>query len=86
MGQCERESLGHGRVREQHLVDLARGDLLASTVDDLFQAACDPEVAVLVHHSLVSGTEPTLRVSRGVGLRVVLIPCQDILAADGHLA
>src|SRR3546814_13004954 len=77
----------------QHLVDLARGDLLAAAVDDLLDAAGDPDVAVGVHGPLVAGAEPadaaTVGIGGeavGVGLLVVLVAGGDVGAADDDLA
>ena len=57
---AEGDRLGNLRVREQHLVDLARRDLLAAAIDHLLQAAGQREIAVLVEHSLVAGPEPPI--------------------------
>ena len=67
------ERLPHGRVVHQHVVHLARRDLLAAAIDDLLQPPGDGEIAVLVEHALVAGAEPAIGEGFGIGLGVVLV-------------
>ena len=48
---AEAHRFGHRRMREQHLVDLARRDLLAAAVDQLLEAADERQIAVRVEDS-----------------------------------
>ena len=70
----------------QRLVDLARRNLFAAAIDDLLEAAGEPEIAVLVEDALVAGAEPAVAESFGVGLGVVLVASRDVGAADDDLA
>ena len=72
---------------EQHLVDLARRDLLAAAVDHLLEAPDQRQVAVRVEDALIAGAEPAaLEERRGVGLGVVLVAGDDVGAPDADLA
>ena len=57
---AEGDRLGHLGMREQHLVDLARRDLLAAAIDHLLQASGQREIAVLVEDALIAGPEPAI--------------------------
>src|SRR5439155_17284979 len=63
----EGHGLGDRWVLEKDLVDFARTDLFTATVDDLFQAARQPEIAVAVLDALVAGAEPAF--GEGAGVR-----------------
>ena len=56
----ETHGLAHGGMREQDLVDLARRDLLAAAVDQLLQAARQPQIAVVVEATLIAGAKPAV--------------------------
>ena len=60
-------------MREQHLVDLARRDLLAAAVDQLLEAPDQRQIAVGVEKALVAGAEPAVGERRGVGFGIVLV-------------
>ena len=70
VGHGEGHGLMDAGVVHQHLVHLRRRDLLASAVDELLQAARDPQVSLPVQDPLITGTEPAVveRVGVGVGL------------------
>src|SRR6202451_2962026 len=63
-------------MRDEHVLDLGRGDVLAAADDRVVGAAGDEQVAVGVEPALVPGVEPALVVEHGPG--------SEVLA--GHLA
>src|SRR5215210_978950 len=75
------------RVLVQHLLDLARVDVVAATDDQVLLAVDDEEVAVLVHLGHVARAEPAL-LRDGLLVRVVTVPValHDVVAADHDLA
>ena len=73
MGDGEGDNLGDGWVVEQDLVDLARRDLLAAAVDDLFEATCEAEVALVVLRALVAGANPAVGEGVAVGFRIAQV-------------
>src|SRR5690606_27771579 len=75
----------HGGMLAEHVVDLPRADLLAAAVDDLLQPAGDGQIAVLVEHALVAGTEPAVDESRFIGLGIALIAAGDVRPPNDDL-
>src|SRR3954449_2648055 len=71
---------------QQRLVDLARGDLLATTVDDLLQTSGDRDVPIGVDATLITGSEPALDERSRVGVRIVDVAGHDGRALDRELA
>ena len=45
-------------MREQHFIDFARGDFLAPTIDQLFEAPDERQIPVGVQVSLIACAEP----------------------------
>ena len=70
----------------QNLVDFPGTDFLAATIDDFFETPSDADVALVIHDTLVPGTEPAVLKGFVICLGVVLISCSDIGAADHDLA
>ena len=72
IGHRKSADLGDRLVCGERLIDFRRTDLLAAAIDDLFQPACDEQIAVIVEPALVAGPEPAvderLRVRLGRGL------------------
>ena len=60
LGHADHRDLGDGRVREEHVLDLDRGDVLAAGDDDVLLAVADREVAVVADHAAVAGVEPAV--------------------------
>src|ERR1700686_4871856 len=83
---AEAHRLFHGRVRLEHLVYLARGDLFSASIDQLLDPAHQPQVAVCIKHTEVAGAEPALRERARVGLGIALITVDHVRPAHGHLA
>src|SRR3954452_15402435 len=52
---------------EQHVLELARGDVLALANDDVLQPSGQPQMAVRPQHADVAGAEPALVVVRVLG-------------------
>ena len=77
----------HRRMLVEHLLDLARVDVVAAADDHVLLAVDDEVVAVGIDAADVAGVEPTVRVDR-LGRRVGALPValHDIVAADGDLA
>jgi hypothetical protein len=60
--------LGDGGTHEEDVVDLGRGDLLASAIDQLLDPAGERETAVVVAHAPLlrgDGVEPALHLGLG---------------------
>ena len=57
MRYCETHTLGDARMIHQHLVNLARRDLLAATINNLLQPSGNGEIAVGIDYPLVTGAE-----------------------------
>src|SRR5580765_719348 len=73
---------GNLRMREQELLDFAREYLFAATADHIFDAACDLDVPLFVHHRHVAAVQPAGGVNRVArGLRVVVVATHDVMAA-----
>ncbi len=72
MRNPEGDGLGHRRMRQEDLVDFARGDLLPAAVDHLFEAPGEEQVAVVIQESEITGPEPAV--------------LRDLRASDHHLA
>src|SRR6266851_10267295 len=86
MRDSKGDGLLHRRVALEHLVDLARRDLFAAAVDELFDAADEAQVAGAVERALVAGAKPPVYKRVGVRLRVVLVPVHHIPPPDDDLA
>ena len=70
VGHAHRGRVEHRRVAQQHLVDLARRDVLAALDDQLLEPAGDEEEAVAVAVPEVAGAQPAVgREGRGGGAR-----------------
>ena len=85
MRNAEGCRLGYGRVLAEHLIDLARRDLLATPVDDLLEPAGDEEEAVVIQVALIAGSEPAVDEGDAVGRGVVLVARDDVWTLDDHL-
>jgi hypothetical protein len=72
-------AFAHGRVGEQHVLDLARTDPVAGGVDDVVGAAAIPEIAVAVADAAVAGDVPaTVRsVAEAGGGALGLLPVAE---------
>src|SRR5579864_7518652 len=85
MGNAEGHRLLDGRMRLEHLIDLARRDLLPAAVDHLLDPSQQPDISAFVERALVAGSEPSLGEGRRVRLRVVLVAVDHVGPLDGHL-
>jgi hypothetical protein len=70
VGPADDGGLGDGGVLVQHLLDLARVDVVAAADDEVLLAVDDEQVAVLVGVAEVAGVEPAVleRLGRRLGL------------------
>ena len=82
MRSTEGHGLADGGVLLEHVVDLARRDLLAAAVDHLLEPADQREIAAGVDHPLVAGAKPTVNERRCVGFWVVRVAVDDVGALD----
>jgi hypothetical protein len=73
-------------VRQDGVLDLDRGDVLAAPDDDVLGAVLDQDVALLVDDGHVAGVEPAVADRRGRGLRVLVVAVHDGVRADDDLA
>src|SRR4051812_14648551 len=64
VGQPDHGDVTDLGVVEQHVLQLARGDVLALTDDDVLQAPGEAEMAVGTQHADVAGAEPPVGVVR----------------------
>src|SRR3954453_6261638 len=86
VGHADHRRLDHRRVLVEHLLDLARVDVVAAADDHVLLAVDDEEVPVLVDLRHVAAVEPA--VADGLRRRVGLAPValHDVVAADDDLA
>ena len=76
----------HGRVPEEHLVDLARRDLHSTPVDDFSHAAGQEHVPFLVPIADVAGPEPAIWGEHLGGRdRIVVVALHHAFAPDENL-
>jgi hypothetical protein len=69
MRHAEAHGLGDGRMREQHLVDLTRGDFLAAAVDELLESAHQGQISVRIEDALIAGAEPAVDERLRIGVK-----------------
>src|SRR5262245_55644706 len=86
MRHAEADRFRDGWMRKEHLVDLARRDLLAAAIDHLLEAADEREVTIVVEKTLVAGPEPSIRERGRIGLGVVLVTAHDVQSLNTDLA
>ena len=70
----------------QNLVHLARADFFAAAVDDFLEPPCEGDIAIVIHHPLVTGAEPTVCEGLCIGFGVALVTGRDVGATDDDLA
>ena len=76
-----------GGMGEQHVLDLARVDVLAAADDHVLEPAVDAQVAALVHGAEVAGVQPALGVDGGGGrLGHLEVAVHRLVAAGAELA
>src|SRR5687768_9149175 len=73
MLHAKADRFGHSGMREQHFVNLARRNLFATAIDQLFQPADQMQVPFLVQIPLIAGTKPLIEKRRGVCLGIVFV-------------
>src|SRR6476469_6712903 len=85
VGDADDRRFADLRVLVEHLLDLARVDVVAAADDQVLLAVDDVEVALLVDAGHVAGVEPTAahRLLGGVGALPVAL--HDVVAADHDL-
>ena len=74
--------IGHRRVSQQHVFDLAWRHSLAPTDNYVIGAAREEEVTILVHIAGIACREPSLRIERAA----LLVLAGNLLAAHVYLA
>ena len=87
MRDADDRRLAHAGMLVEHLLDLARVDVVAAADDHVLLAVDDVEVAVVVDAPDVAGAEPAVGVDRGrrrVGTAPVAL--HHVVPADGDLA
>ena len=88
MGQRKSYNLCHIRVIEQDAVHFKRADFLATTIDDLFEAAREVQVAIHIKCSLISSSKPALATGFKevlfIGLGVAFIAWRDVGTRNNH--
>ena len=70
----------------EYFINFARRDLLATAVDDLFQAPGESYVTGGVHHALVPRAKPSGVKRSAVRFRIVFVTVRHVRAADDDLA
>ena len=70
----------------EHLLDLARIDVVAAADDEILLAVDDEQEAVLVDVAEVAGAHPAAGEGRLGGLGIVVVALHHVDAADHHLA
>src|SRR5688572_17018980 len=85
VSQREHDRLGDRWVRKQHFFDFPRTDLFAAPVNELFQAAGQPDVAVRVDTALVASAKPVAG-ERECGRIDAFVACCNGRAADSDFS
>src|SRR5207302_8779440 len=75
----------HRGVAFQDFVDLARGDLLPSPIDQLLYPTEKPQISAGSEAAQVPGSKPAIGERLGIRLRVVFVAVGDIRSADRNL-
>src|SRR5579884_1350607 len=87
MRQAEDGYLGHSRVHQQNLFDLARVHVVAAADDEPARPPRNRVVAVGASPAQVSSVEPAVGVERGGGrIRALPVALEDVRATDLDLA
>ena len=73
-------------VREQGVINFARGNFLSPAVDDFVEAAKELDVTVGIDDSLIAGSVSFAPKDALVGGGIILISAEDGRAAHDHLA
>src|SRR5579884_3002218 len=60
IGPTDSRRLAHGRIAQNHFLDLARRDIFTAAINHLTQASFDKEVAVFVQIAQVAGAKPAI--------------------------
>src|SRR6185437_638820 len=86
VGDAHDRGLPDRRVLVEHLLDLARVDVVAAADDQLLLAVHDVEVAVLIDAAHVAGVQPAVDDRLGRRLRPLPVALHHVVAADDDLA
>src|SRR5829696_7900146 len=86
VGHRHDRGLGDGGVLVEHLLDLARVDVVAAADDHVLLAVDDEEVAVLVDLRHVPGAEPAVAHDLLGGVLAVPVALHHVVALDRDLA
>ena len=86
VGDADDGDLGDGRVAEDGVLHLDRGDVLAAGDDHVLLAVGDGQVAAVVDRAAVAGVEPAAVQRLGRGVRVLPVAGEDGVALRQHLA
>ncbi len=86
MRNAERRRVGDSRDCAQNRIDFERRDLVAAAIDDLLDAADEVQLAGAVEAREIAHPEPTIDEIRGIEIRVVEIPVDDLRPAYLYLA
>src|SRR5207248_8596161 len=73
VGNTDDRRLRHGGVFEEGILHIGRVDVVAAPDDDLFGAAHDVKIAVLVEPAEVAGPEPPVGPREGGGRGVAVV-------------
>ena len=69
MGYSETDREGDGWMLQQNVIHLTGRDLLAATIDDLFEPTGDEQIAVSVKIPLIASTKPPVDESLLIDMR-----------------
>ena len=79
-------ALEHGRVAQQHLLNLARIDVHAARDDHVLRAILERQEAIFIEAADIAGVEPAALEGGRVGLGVLPVAGHDDFAPHAHLA
>src|SRR5262245_24508870 len=85
MGHRKHGNLCDSRMLHEYLLDFSRCNFFTTTVDDLFDAACDKQVTVSIQISCVTRPEPAIREDAPVRHRIVFVALHDRRATHHDL-
>ncbi len=83
---CDHRSGQYRRMPAQRVLDLDRGDVLATGNDHILGTVADLRIAIRVDHGQVTGMEPAAGKCLGGGPRIVQVALHGDVAAEHDLA
>src|SRR5271154_1267645 len=74
------------RMPQQNLVHFMWRDVFASANNNVLHSSGQMQVAILVKHSFVAGSKPTVHKRASVRFRIIFISAKHVCSLNGHFA